>query len=454
MNLWRSWGRTTYVWDRTGGLPASFALVSGAGSYPLVTQAWTPWADDTLDAPYQTGLVVPASVPDGAYTLNGVPFQVVTQTTPAFVPLVPGQDLEAAIRSGANLSLAPGRYTTQNYTHLSPGQQIVGSSRDAVEIVCIPNGDYASRQFAPAPGAAFRNLTISGVSWYLFHNNVGAANFEMTNCRVVGEPLSSPSGASPVLGEWDDGSQTGSDGDLFRDCVFENVGAGCTAGALFHRCTFTRSGFGSLGGDRIVLLDCLFDQCGRGVTSSAYRGPLTNGLYAWLRFRNAQQVDNGGELFLVESGPYAFSGNLIAHPRAGSSDGPLVEIGDVDCHDNCWIDLQQDGGGGILFLGSPAKNQSNNLFRHGELRGGCVYLGRAATGNTFDRVAFVDPRPTRGNQYSWLPQTETDGIVHYPPHPILSAALPGNLADNCQIWGAPAGWPTTDTWTLNNVTRW
>lgn len=388
----RNW---TYVWS-IDGVPGALRLVAADGTSHETEFVHLGWTPDWWEQDLHKGLRLKGDMPAGKYRLHaqngdlGIELEVVAPAAARPVQrLKPGAsvaDFEKAIDAG-DVVLEPGEYIFPRRARLTADRTIRGYG---AVIRRVPDGDYRETMFTPADRVAIYGVVFDG-PYYVFHSFQPPLGRDMVikYCTF----------RSGVLGEWP------RDGLLMQNCDFEHASSALDTGSsVYYRCTFrglaNSHAFDTWGGQRTVVADCRWDGTDRGLVLQTFRGPVANNLYVGLDFRNINKVTNGSECVLAEGKQHEVRDNLFIHLRYSGCVGSAVQFWETPAFGNYFLDGYSDGGGGIILAGVDGARQSDNVFRDWEVRGAGVYLGAAATFNTFERCAFVDWRPTRSNQHN------------------------------------------------------
>lgn len=428
-------GAWTYVWSHLGDLHlAAWTLVPG--NYPLaVISLGLRSLEPTWDDYYHQALRVPNNVPIGSYQLvkSGVDTEVTisieaapdttTPSPPAPIdPSVsdPATAIETALQSG-NVALKGGTYMIDRAitvpTTYGSVPQVGRTLRGygATLIRSYQPGYSVNPIFSFSGDGRF---LVDGVTFaaerrpagtYLDLGTVALADgFNQPRTNVT---LRRCVSRNVNLGEWN------KPGFLAEDCRWEEGGV-ChqvTGPALFLRCTYRgladpsfSQAWSTWVGTNMAILDCDFIGTDRGPIFNGYRGTIEKNLVSGVDCDHLAYIDNGCEGIGLEGANYPVNNNLFLHFRY-RGEGPGLVMWGVNATGNRLRDFVMDGGFGIELGGGL--QQTNNTFLEGEVRGGRCILDVSATNNVMQKVAFIGPRPTRGDLFNDVANTAPQHVI-------------------------------------------
>jgi hypothetical protein len=466
-------GSWVYVWSRQGGLDPNqwyVAQTETSAPFPLPPLSLGLRSLEPWDEHFHHALRIPGDVPPGKYQLyqsgvtTGIDMTVDNapdmSTGTVIDPSVsdPATAIESALTIG-NVTLKAGAYVLSRRILLPTGRTIRGDGAVLIRNWDVPPEggptDTITRIFE------FRGqdgrMLLEGLTFVADRRPAGTA---LDQGLVALADRVSSSGVTPSqtnvtlrrcvfrnvnLGEWP------KPGFLAEDCLWEEgagclyaVGPGIAGPALFLRCTvrglpdgghswITKTGSG------VGLLDCDFIDTDRGPFFQANEGPIENNLVSGLVCDNIVHTENGCEGIGIEGVNFPVRDNLFLHIRYQGDAGIVLYA--VNASGNLFRDFVLDGGFGVELAGGLA--QTDNTFLDGEVRGGRCILDDSATRNIMRNVAFVGPRPTRGNLYTH--------VADPAPSPVIS-----NFSNNPSIDYIPVNAGTVkiarllDGWTVHD----
>ncbi len=321
------------------------------------------------------------------------------------------------------------------------GTSIAGTDEYSVVVVRRHNaGDYRDSIFE---GEGGYGGTVSDLTFdftadpgpFLEHDNLLRTNTNYLRLRLIDANL-------PL---------ERSVGTLYQDCNFVATGGAENDGhTMFRDCRWEKptfwaaGGYGNLvnelilGGDQNVLINCVWEDTCRGIV---LRGGPVNSYFNSLSFRHQVTGSNANEVLLAEdtAASVGLRNNLFTYIQIYGGRGSAIQF-DAPATDNIFrcVDIR-DGLGINLFgtAGGQRVPQTGNLFEQMELRDARgIYLGAGVVGNTFRKIAIIDPRPTWGNEWyfalSRFPLTDQ----------VVRGAAGNRFTQDFRVFGMPDGWTT------------
>lgn len=421
-----------YAWSIDGELAGRFTLVGTNGTFETEALA-LGWARMTWDEPLHRGFRLYPDTNPGNYALHcgGTKTPHIITVRPAAWNSLPNsllrpsnedtEQLQKALFAG-NVSLVPGEsYTLTTNVVIPAGRTINGAG---AHLFKRPNsGNYRDAMFIAGDDSTIRRLNLHPNN-YVFTGDTYGRGMNILDCDVY----------DGQLGHWNQRD------DLIQDVRFHRASAGAVQSGFWHRCRWTDMcqafhSFLAERGERLAVVDAVFDGTDRGITLRSGWGPSTEGLFSSIEFRSISRVNNGCELFTCEGSTTAgISRTMFLHWRSYNCEGQ-INAWDAPFNDNLLRDFVLDGNT-IMLAGVRGVSQSRNRFLDMELRGGQLLFGPTANYNAVSNVAFIGWKPTRSNQFDKNPHTPNALIVCEG-----SRGGTNTFATNVTVYGKPSELP-------------